>query len=135
VIIEDFEGEFLDLTISGSGDITVDGHTEELEIRISGSGDINTRELTAREATSAARAMCGFTPMNFWMPASPAVAISATTVTRITWTEESADQGISEKDDNDLRKISPTPVFRKSASGTAAGRCARRFFWVFRPFR
>lgn len=51
VIIEDFEGEFLDLAISGSGDITVDGHTEELEIRISGSGDINTRELTAREVT------------------------------------------------------------------------------------
>jgi hypothetical protein len=51
VIIEDFEGDFLDLAISGSGDMTVNGHTNRLEITISGSGDINTRALTAREAS------------------------------------------------------------------------------------
>ena len=50
VTIEDYDGDYLELAISGSGDITAEGHADEVDIKISGSGDINTRELTARRA-------------------------------------------------------------------------------------
>ena len=50
VIIEDYKGEYLELAISGSGDITAYGQADEVEIRISGSGDIDARKLIAHDA-------------------------------------------------------------------------------------
>ncbi len=47
----DLTGDFFECSISGSGDIRVNGEVQEVDIRVSGSGDVDTRELIAEEAS------------------------------------------------------------------------------------
>jgi len=45
-----FDDDSFDFSLSGSGDLTIDGRVKELEISISGSGDVDARRLIADEA-------------------------------------------------------------------------------------
>ena len=48
--IYDLQGEMFEYTISGSGDLRMDGEIDELDIRVSGSGDVDARDLKAKDA-------------------------------------------------------------------------------------
>ncbi|MCH7878088.1 MAG: DUF2807 domain-containing protein [candidate division Zixibacteria bacterium] len=50
MIIENFEGQTLEVTLSGIGDIEIDGTVGELDISVSGIGDANLRQLQATDA-------------------------------------------------------------------------------------
>lgn len=50
MVISGVRGEQLDIGISGSGDITLEGEIKDIDISINGSGDIDARDLQCDEA-------------------------------------------------------------------------------------
>jgi Putative auto-transporter adhesin, head GIN domain len=48
VDINDFDGPSFTFSLSGAGDLTMDGEVDDLEIRLSGAGNVDTRRLMAR---------------------------------------------------------------------------------------
>ncbi len=51
VFIENMNGDFLEVQISGSGEVYAKGEVEELDIRVSGSGSVDSRELKADDVS------------------------------------------------------------------------------------
>ena len=49
VEIYNLDGEYFDLLVEGSGDVTLEGEVEELEITVDGSGDVDASELIAED--------------------------------------------------------------------------------------
>jgi hypothetical protein len=47
--IEGFKGDRFAYTLSGAGDLTMDGEVDELEIQVSGAGNADTRDLKAKQ--------------------------------------------------------------------------------------
>ncbi|MCP4574037.1 MAG: DUF2807 domain-containing protein [bacterium] len=47
-LIEDFDGDRFEFTVSGAADLDIDGEVDELEIQISGAGDLDARSLKAK---------------------------------------------------------------------------------------
>jgi len=50
IVVERLDAETFEFKLSGSGDFTAEGKTDELDIDLSGSGDVDTRDLVAQEA-------------------------------------------------------------------------------------
>ncbi len=50
VRIYDLDQDSFEISLSGSGDIEVDGNVKDVEIRVTGSGDIDAHDLIAKEA-------------------------------------------------------------------------------------
>lgn len=50
IVIEDFDGDELEIEIDGAGDIEATGKTEYIRLHVDGAGDIDTRKLEAERA-------------------------------------------------------------------------------------
>ena len=50
MLVRNISGDSIEMTVSGAGSITADGHVQNLRTRVSGAGDANLRDLVAHTA-------------------------------------------------------------------------------------